>query len=105
MYISQQKDIVIDHLQPKKLLDTLSLLCKNKTEIYPELINKYNIETNDSKNMREYSELLEDAIKSIIEIKDENELDDFLLGKEVSFLSQKIEGLDDFELISFFVIK
>ncbi|MDU7502698.1 MAG: ATP-dependent helicase, partial [Finegoldia magna] len=105
VYISQQKDIVIDHLQPKKLLDTLSLLCKNKTEIYPELINKYNIETNDSKNMTEYSELLEDAIKSIIEIKDEDELDDFLLGKEVSFLSQKIEGLDDFELISFFVIK
>lgn len=55
--------------------------------------------------MTEYSELLEDAIKSIIEIKDENELDDFLLGKEVSFISQKIEGLDDFELISFFVIK
>ena len=105
VYISQQKDIVIDHLQPKKLLDTLSLLCKNKTEIYPELINKYNIETNDSKNMTEYSELLEESIKSIIEIKDENELDDFLLGKEVSFLSQKIEGLDDFELISFFVIK
>lgn len=105
VYISQQKDIVIDHLQPKKLLDTLRLLCKNKTEIYPELINKYNIETNDSKNMTEYSELLEDAIKSIIEIKDENELDDFLLGKEVSFISQKIEGLDDFELISFFVIK
>lgn len=105
VYISQQKDIVIDHLQPKKLLDTLSLLCKNKTEIYPELINKYNIETNDSKDMTEYSELLEEAIKSIIEIKDENELDDFLLGKEVSFISQKIEGLDDFELISFFVIK
>ncbi|MDU1879266.1 MAG: helicase-related protein, partial [Finegoldia magna] len=66
VYISQDGNIVIDHLQPKKMLDTLRLLCKGKTDTYQELIKKFNDETNDSKNMQEYSKLLEQAIKSII---------------------------------------
>lgn len=55
--------------------------------------------------MERYSELLGDAIASIIEVKDESELDSFLSGKQMSFLSETISGLDDFELISFLVIK
>lgn len=49
--------------------------------------------------------LLGDAIASIIELKDESEMDSFLSGKQMSFLSETINGLDDFELISFLVIK
>ena len=55
--------------------------------------------------MSEYSALLEEAISSIIEVKDEDEIDSFISGKEISFFDEKIEGLDDFELISFLVIK
>ena len=55
--------------------------------------------------MGKYSDLLGDAIASIIELKDESEMDSFLSGKQMSFLSETISGLDDFELISFLVIK
>ena len=49
--------------------------------------------------------MLGDAIASIIELKDESEMDSFLSGKQMSFLSESLNGLDDFELISFLVIK
>ena len=55
--------------------------------------------------MSKYSELLGDSIASIIEVKDENDMDSFLSGEQMSFLSETINGLDDFELISFLVIK
>lgn len=55
--------------------------------------------------MRSYSNLLGDAIASIIEVKDESDIDSFLGGGQISFLSSEIKGLNDFELICFLVVK
>ena len=55
--------------------------------------------------MEKYSSLLGESIASIIEVKNESEMDSFLSGKQMSFLSETINGLDDFELISFLVVK
>ena len=55
--------------------------------------------------MSKFSELLGKAIASIIEVKDESDIDSFLGGGQVSFLSNEIKGLDDFELICFLVIR
>jgi Cu/Ag efflux protein CusF len=49
--------------------------------------------------------LLGEAITSIIDVKSQSELDSFLSGDTVSFLSNKINGLDDFELICFLVVR
>ena len=94
-----------DYLNPKKLLDTLRYLCKGKTEPIKALYQQFNKETNDGKDMSEISTLLDEAILSIIDTKEENDMHAFLTGKQVSFLSGKINGLDDFELICFLVIK
>ena len=45
------------------------------------------------------------SIASIIEVKDESDIDSFLGGGQVSFLSNEIKGLDDFELICFLVVR
>ena len=55
--------------------------------------------------MKESSALLGKAISSIIEVKEKNDIDDFLNGSQISFLDDKIKGLDDFELICFLVVK
>ena len=55
--------------------------------------------------MNQYSKLLGEAIASIIEVKDESDIDGFLDGGQVSFLTNEIRGLDDFELICFLVIR
>ena len=55
--------------------------------------------------MTKFSNLLGEAIASIIEIKDESDIGNFLSGGQVSFLSNEIKGLDDFELVCFVVVK
>jgi hypothetical protein len=105
VYISDGGEIVCDHLSPKELLDTLRLICKGKTAPLPDLCRTFNAETKDGKDMRKYSELLGEAISSIIDVKAKSELDGFLSGEQVSFLSNKISGLDDFELICFLVVR
>ena len=105
VYISEEAKVIIDHLSPKEMLDTFRFLCKGKKEPNKELCAEFNIETDDGRRMEVYSDLLGEAISSIIERKDESEMDSFLSGKQMSFLSEAINGLDDFELISFLVIK
>jgi hypothetical protein len=104
VYISNHGEVVCDHLSPKKMLDTLRLLCKGKDAPLFDLCRIFNTETKDGKDMKKYSQLLGDAINSIIDVKAKSELDSFLSGETVSFLSNKISGLDDFELICFLVV-
>ena len=105
VYISNDGKVICDHLSPKDMLDKMRLLCKGKTEPIPEVYKQFNKETRDGKDMSKFSELLGEAIASIIEVKDESDIDSFLGGSQVSFLSNEIKGLDDFELICFLVVK
>ena len=105
LYVTEEGEIKINHLHAKKTLDTYRLLCREREKPDDKLCRKFNEETKNGKKMSEYSDLLEEAIISIIDVKDEDEVDRFISGEEVSFLSEKIEGLDDFELVSFLVIK
>jgi SNF2 family DNA or RNA helicase len=105
VYMSEEGEVIIDHLSPKEMLDSFRFLCKGKTEPDKALCRSFNKETEDGRKMEKYSELLSDAISSIIELKDESDMDSFLSGRQMSFLSETVNGLDDFELISFLVIK
>ena len=78
---------------------------KNKKDIDKEAVKLFNKETKDGYKMNKYSELLSNTIKSIIEVKNENELDAIISGKDFSFFAEQIDGLDDFELISFLVVE
>lgn len=105
VYISNEGEVICDHLSPKNMLDKMRYLCKGRTEPIPELYRQFNKETRDGRSMGKFSELLGDAIASIIEVKDESDIDSFLSGAQVSFLNNEIKGLDDFELICFLVIR
>lgn len=105
VYISNDGEVICDHLSPKEMLDKMRYLCKGRTEPITELYRKFNKETSDGKNMKQVSNLLGQSISSIIEVKEESDIDSFLAGGQVSFLSDAIKGLDDFELICFLVVK
>lgn len=105
VYISRDGEVICDHLSPKEMLDKMRYLCKGKTEPIPELYRAFNKETKDGRNMSEFSALLGDAIASIIEVKEESDIDSFLGGGQMSFLADEIKGLDDFELICFLVVR
>ena len=105
VYISESKDVVINHLSPKELLDRMRFLCKGKRAPDMDICREFNRLTRDGKNMKQYSELLGDAITSIIATKQESDIDSFLSGVQGSLFTNEIRGLDDFELICFLVIK
>ena len=105
VYIGDDGNVICDHLSPKQMLDIMRHICKGRTEPIPEAYRPFNKETRDGRNMKKYSELLGDAISSIIEVIEESDIDSFLGGEQVSFLSNEIKGLDDFELICFLVIR
>lgn len=105
VYISNEGEMICDHLSPKQMLDKMRFLSKGKTEPIPELYRQFNKETRDGRNMSVFSKLLGDAISSIIKVKEESDIDSFLGGGQISFLTNDIKGLDDFELICFLVVR
>ena len=105
VYISTEGEIVCDYLNPKGLLDDVRLLCRGKSEPIKALCAQFNRETDDGRNMSEMSELLSMAIDSIIDAKAENDIDSLFKSGGTSALMSEVSGLDDFELICFFVVK
>ncbi len=105
VYISHTGTVICDHLSPKKLLDKMRYACKDKTVPDMALCKQFNKETRDGKYMRHYSDLLQSAIESIVTVKEESDMDDFLNGVHGDLFAGEIKGLDDFELICFLVIK
>lgn len=104
-YIGADGEVICDYLNPKKLLDNIRLLCKGKKEPIKELCKCFNEETDDGKNMGEMSELLSEAINSIIDSKEESDIDSLFTAGGTSALNSVVNGLDDFELICFLVVK
>lgn len=105
VYISTNGEIIGDYLNPKKLLDDVRLLCRGKNEPVHDLCRQFNAETDDGRNMAELSELLSEAIRSIIDAKEESDIDSLFSAGGTSALMSAVSGLDDFELICFLAVK
>lgn len=105
VYIGDDGTVLCDHLSPKELLDKMRFLCKGKDKPVSDLCRQFNAQTRDGRDMKKYSDLLGQAIASIIEVKEESDIDAFLGGSQISFTSEMMKGLDDFELICFLVIR
>jgi superfamily II DNA or RNA helicase len=105
VYIKQNGDILSNHLNVKNTLDILRGIAKGRTEPIAELYEQFNTETKDGKNMKPYSTLLENSIESIISVKDESVIDSLFSKGGTANLFGNIKGIEDFDLITFLVIK
>lgn len=105
VYVDMDGNVVCDYLNPKKLLDDIRLLCRGKSKPIEHLCKQFNAETDDGRDMREMSILLNDAINSIIDTKEESDIASLFRPGGTSLLADTFSGLEDFELITFLVIK
>lgn len=105
VYITEEGEVVCDYLNPKKMLDTVRLLCRGKDQPQMALCRRFNAETDDGRNMGEVSELLSEAIHSIMDVKEENDIDSLFKSGGTTALLSAVSGLEDFELICFLVVK
>lgn len=105
VYIDDHGDVVTNHTEVKRLLDLVRTSCKGLDKPVIELCRSFNLETNDGREMTRYSDLLGQAILSMIEIKEDKDLDSLFTGRKTTALEDTITGLDDFELVTFLVIQ
>lgn len=104
VYVGNDGEVVTNHLHPKDTLDVMRMLARGKAMPDKTLCAQFNRETSNGRNMRRVSKLLEDAIRSVIDAKDEGDIDSFFGTGQTTFLSGGFTGLDDFELICFMVV-
>jgi len=105
VYLSNGGEVRCNHLSPKRLLDAMRLACKGKTVPDMELCRQFNKETKDGYKMDFYSGLLQRAVESIITVKEESDINSLFSEGDTTALESNVKGLDDFELITFLVIK
>lgn len=105
VYINNDGEVVHDHTEVKRLLDLARTCCKGQAEPIADACQRFNKATADGRKMQPYSDLLSKAIRSMIEVKEEKDLDSLFTGGKTTALTHTINGLDDFELIAFLVIQ
>lgn len=105
VHVSDDGDVVHGHLEPKAVLDDMRLLCRGKDSPDAELCRTFNRDTKDGRDMRKPAKLLKDAVRSIVDAKEESDVDSFFGSGTTSFLESDIEGIDDFELVCFLVVR
>lgn len=105
VYIANDGEIIAYHTDAKKLLDLVRSSSKGHNEPLAQVCRYFNSETDDGRKMGRYSELLNSAIRSIIDVKEEKDLDSLFTGGKTTALVNTISGLEDFELIAFLVVQ
>lgn len=105
IYVAADGSVVRDHLDPKKLLDAMRLLCRGKEAPDRDLCRAFNEETDDGRKMEAVSALLSRAVESVVAVKAESDIDSLFHAGGTSALLSEVSGLDDFELVCFLVVR
>jgi ERCC4-related helicase len=105
--IQENGEIKLTYSQAKYILDIFKKLCNGNNTVHHDLVEIFNRETKEAKDMSKYSKLLKQSIYHIIGQKQEDGLSQLFstIGKTSIARDSNLNGLEDFELISFLIIK
>lgn len=104
VYVDDEGRVLADYTEVKKILDLLRHSCRERQEPLPEAFSIFNDRTNDGADMSAYTKLLNDAIGSIIEVREERDIESLFSAGQTLALEDSFSGLDDFELITFLAV-
>lgn len=105
VYIGEDNQVKYNYINSKKVLDYYQKLCVGKKEVLQELVKDFNMETNDGKDMEKYSSLLVETIENILGKKQEAGVKSLFSKGGTAAVKQDINGLEEFELVTFLIIK
>jgi len=75
VYLDNQGQVIADHTEVKHLLDLIRAGCRNRDEPAWEVCRVFNAATRDGADMGQYSHLLTEAIRSMIDVTEERDVD------------------------------
>ncbi|MGL5021214.1 MAG: SNF2-related protein [Mycoplasmatales bacterium] len=102
VYIKDNGEILYNHLKAKETLDFMRMVCRNEKQPINKAYESFNAKTKDGRNMEFYSDLLNQTINSIVNVNDISIVDS--LFSPSGIVTNQINGIDDFELLTFLVI-
>ena len=105
IYVYEDGEIEYNYVHTKQILDFYKKLSNGKSEIESELVKIFNKETKYGRNMTKYTDMLDEAINNILGKQEEISIQSIFSLGESSILDDNNYSKDDFELVSFLVIK
>jgi len=105
VYIKTSGELFLSHVEAKKILDAMRMLCKGKNEPLEALCKDLSHETDDYHNMEPYSQLLKQSIGSIIQKEEEKDVMSLFTVGGTTALKDKLNGIEDFKLTSFLIVR
>ena len=103
VYVTADGSRMTKHTQPKEALDLMRAACSGKSEPIAELCRQFNYETDDGRQMDDYTELLNGVVSAITGVQETAGIDSlFDLGEVGSGVTL---GFNDYSLVSFVVLR
>ena len=104
-YITDDGEVEANFLQAKQVLDYLKKFCSGQKTVAKDLADVFNAETKHGRRMEKYSALLQKTIEDLIGKKQEVGVAS-LFSKGGTAMPQSFDnGMADFELVDFVVLK
>lgn len=105
VYIKESGETHINHVDSKKILDAMRMLCKGKNQPLLDLCKALSDETDEYNDMAAYSQLLKQSIGSILSTEEEKEILSLFRTGGTTALKDKFKGIEDFKLNSFIIVR
>lgn len=105
VYVSEEGNIVYNHLQSKKSLDIFKKLGSMNQIVDEKAVSELNDVTNNCKEMGVFQFILETAIKSVIGKTEEKGIESLFSSGGTYLIQDYFSGLEDFEVISYLIIR
>lgn len=105
VYIDDNGEVMYNFIQSKKILDLYKKVCSGNSKLCEELIKKFNHETDDARDMNKFANHLEKVVENIVGKEEEKGIDSLFSFGATTLSCNAAQNMDDFELISFLIIK
>lgn len=105
VYIQNSGELVLNHVESKKILDAMRMYCKGVTEPLTDLCKALSEETDEYHEMDSYSQMLKQSIGTILRTEEEKEVLSLFKSGGTTALKDKFKGIEDFKLISFLIVR
>ncbi|MEM7620632.1 MAG: helicase-related protein [Pseudomonadota bacterium] len=105
IYVAEDGNIIYNHLQSKKSLDIFKKLGTMNKVVDEQAVANLNEVTKNGKDMGAYQYMLEAAIQSVVGKTEEKGIESLFSRGGTSLTQDHFSGLEDFEVISYLIIR
>lgn len=105
VWLTAEGKVKHSYTEPKKILSIYRQLCQSHDTAIEELCKVFDQETDNGKDMNVYNELVKKAIDNIRSLIEKRELQSLFGGRDASISENKPKSENDFELLTWLVVK